>query len=150
MSAGVKRLSSAVLYALGEERHFALLVGLRFPLWARFESSGSGTQSDPTISSIPTAIMITCSNSPAWGSGIPNHYAGDLLLTIAISGRSHVRTELLHLTVVAVLTPHPVQMHRQLPRHGYLGDLPSTPHGEVKESAAPFRQTPHRDLRRFH
>jgi hypothetical protein len=25
----------------------------------------------------PTAIMITCSNSPGLGSGVPNHYAGD-------------------------------------------------------------------------
>jgi len=38
------------------------------------------TQSDPTISSITTAIMITTSNSPAQGSVVPNHYAGDLTL----------------------------------------------------------------------
>ena len=35
---------------------------------------------DPTISSITTAIMITTSNSPAQGSVVPNHYAGDLTL----------------------------------------------------------------------
>jgi hypothetical protein len=48
---------------------------------------------------------------------MPNHYVGDLLHTIAISGRSRVRTELFELAVVPALAPHPVQMHRQLPRH---------------------------------
>jgi hypothetical protein len=35
-------------------------------------------------------------------------------------------------------------MHRQLPSHGYLGDFPSAPHGEVEEltamSQAPLAQ----------
>jgi hypothetical protein len=35
-----------------EERHFALVDGLRFPTWARFNLRGSRTQSDPAISSI--------------------------------------------------------------------------------------------------
>jgi hypothetical protein len=48
---------------------------------------------------------------------MPNHYIGDLLHTIAISGLSRVRTELMQLAVIAALAPHPVQMHRQLPRH---------------------------------
>ena len=39
---------------------------------------------------------------------------------------STLRSELLRLAVVAALAPHPVQMHRQLPRHRYFGDLPST------------------------
>ena len=81
---------------------------------------------------------------------MPNHYIGDLLHTIGISGLSRVRTELLPLAVVAALAPHPVQMHRQFPRHGYLGNLPSPPLGEVKELMAPLRVTSHRDLRRFH
>ena len=34
--------------------------------------------------------MITTSNSPVKGSGMPNHYGGDLLHTMAISGRSRV------------------------------------------------------------
>src|SRR6266567_8857285 len=46
---------------------------------ARSQSLRSRTQSDPTISSITTAIMITISNSPAKGSGMPNHFSGDLL-----------------------------------------------------------------------
>src|SRR5436305_14629403 len=87
---------------------------------------GSGTQSDPSISSITTAIMITTSNSPAKGSGMPNHYAGDLLHTLAISGLSRVRTELSKLTVVQSLAPHPVQVNCQLSRHRYLRDLPSS------------------------
>ena len=81
---------------------------------------------------------------------MPNHYIGDLLHTIEISGLFRVRTELLHLTVVETLAPHPVQMHRQLSRHRYLGDLASPSHGEVEELAAPLRLTAHRDLRRFH
>src|ERR1051325_9403819 len=55
-----------------------------------------------------------------------------------------LRTELLHLAVIAALAPHPVQMHRQLPRHGYFGDLPSAPHGQMEELAAPLRLAAHR------
>jgi len=81
---------------------------------------------------------------------MPNHYVGDLLHTIGMSGRSRVRTELLQLAVVPALTPHPVQMYRQLPRHRYLRDLPSAPHREVEESAAPLWLASYRDLRRFY
>ena len=81
---------------------------------------------------------------------MPNHYIGDLPLTIAISGLSRVRTELLGLAVVETLAPHPVQMHRQLSRHRYLGDLASPSHGEVEELAAPLLLTAYRHLRRFH
>src|SRR5215471_6071856 len=50
---GVKQFLRTLLSALIEERHFALVDGFaRFQPWARFESSGSGTQSDPAISSI--------------------------------------------------------------------------------------------------
>jgi len=73
--------------------------------------------------------MITSSNSPAKGSGMPNHYVGDLQHTMAISGRSRVRTELCELAVIPTPAPHPVQVHRQLPSHRYLGDLPSAPQG---------------------
>jgi hypothetical protein len=55
-----------------------------------------------------------------------------------MSGLSRVRTELLRLAVVVALSPHPVQMYRQLPRHRYLGDLTSTPHGEMEKLAAPL------------
>jgi hypothetical protein len=41
-------------------------------------------------------------------------------------------------------------MYRQLPRHRDLGNLPSPPHGKVKELIAPLLVTAHRDLRRFH
>ena len=94
--------------------------------------------------------MITASNSPAKGSGIPNHYAGELLHTMAISGHSRVRTELFELTIVPALTPHPVQMNRQLSGHRYLRDLPSAAHREVEELTAPLRLAAYRDLRRFH
>ena len=81
---------------------------------------------------------------------MPNHYVGDLLPTIGISGLSRVRTELLQLAVVMALAPHPVQMHRQFPSHRHLGDLPPAPHGKVEELIAPLGLTAHRDLRRFH
>ena len=75
---------------------------------------------------------------------MPNHYVGDLRHTIGISGRSCVRTELMQLAVVPALTPHPVQMHRQLPSHRDLCNLSSAPHGEVEEltamSQAPLAQ----------
>jgi hypothetical protein len=94
--------------------------------------------------------MITSSNSPVQGSGIPNHYVGDLLTTMAISGLSRVRTELFELTVIPTLTPHPVQMHRQLSSHRYFRDLPAAPQSEVGELAPPLRLAAYRDLRRFH
>jgi hypothetical protein len=81
---------------------------------------------------------------------MPNHYVGDGLHTIGISGLSRVRTELLRLAVVTALTPHPVQMHGQLSRHCDFGDLASTPHAQMKKPVAPLRLTAHRDLRRFH
>jgi len=63
---------------------------------------------------------------------MPNHYAGDLLHTLAISGLSRVRTELFELTVIPALAPHPVQVNRQLSGHRYLRDLSSSAHGEVE------------------
>ena len=60
---------------------------------------------------------------------MPNHYVGDLLFAIGMSGLSRVRTETFELAVVPALPPHPIQMHRQFAGHGYLGDLPSAPHG---------------------
>jgi hypothetical protein len=81
---------------------------------------------------------------------MPNHYGGDLLHTMAISGLSRVRTELLHLFVVPAAPPHPIQLDRQLAGHRDFGDLSSPPHGQVKELAAPLRIAAHRDLRRFH
>ena len=80
---------------------------------------------------------------------MPNHYAGDLLHTMAISELSRVRTELFKLTVVQSLAPHPVQVHRQLSGHRYLRDLSSSAHGEVEELAAPVLVAAYRDLGRF-
>src|ERR1700722_13828197 len=90
------------------------------------------TQSDPCISSVAPAIMITTSNSPVKGSGIPNQLLGDRLHTIAISGLSRVRTELAPLRVIPSLTPHPVQTNRQLAGHGGLGGFPPSPHHQVE------------------
>src|SRR6478752_3825259 len=80
----------------------------------------SGQELGPTQPSLRslTAIKIHLFELPALqGSGMPNHYIGDLLLTMAMSGLSRVRTELLRLAIVEALTPHPVQMHRQFPCH---------------------------------
>jgi hypothetical protein len=63
---------------------------------------------------------------------------------------STLRTELLHLFVVPSAPPYPVQLDCQLPRHRYLGDLPSAPHGQVKELDVPVWIAAHRDLRCFH
>src|SRR5438309_11388856 len=60
----VKYVIGTQLPALGDERHFALVEGFAFQPKARSQSLRSGTQSDPTISSITTSIMITTSNSP--------------------------------------------------------------------------------------
>ncbi len=81
---------------------------------------------------------------------MPNQLLGVQLHTIAISGLSRVRTELVQLLVIPSLAPHPVHANRQSPRHGDLGDLPPPPHRQVKILTAPFRVAAHRDLRRFH
>src|SRR5205085_11206628 len=94
------------------------------------------------ISSISTSIMITTSNSPVKGSGMPNHYGGDLLHTMAMSGLSRVRTELLHFVVVPAAAPHPVQLDCQLARHRHLGDLAPTPQGERTGCAIADRCAP--------
>jgi hypothetical protein len=59
--------------------------------------------------------MITTSNSPDKGSGMPNHYAGDLLHTMAISELSRVRTELFESAVVQSLVPHLARQKRCFP-----------------------------------
>ena len=69
---------------------------------------------------------------PVKGSGMPNHFLGVLLHTRAISGLSRVRTELLQLLIIPSLAPHPVEANGQFPRHRDLGDLPSSPHHQVK------------------
>jgi hypothetical protein len=48
------------------------------------------------------------------------------------------------------LTPHPVQMYRQLPSHWYLRDFPSSAQGQVEELTAPLRLTAYPDLGRFY
>src|SRR5207253_11320051 len=68
---------------------------------------------------------------------MPNHYAGDLRHTLAISGLSHVRTELPHLLVIPLLPPHPVESNREFPRHGYLSDPSLSSHGQVEKMASP-------------
>ena len=55
----------------------SLVGGLRFPTWARFQSLGSGTQSDPAISSITYRDHDYLFELPGLGSGMLNHYIGD-------------------------------------------------------------------------
>ena len=107
---GVKLCLSVLTRALRRARHFALVEGLPYqPRLAR-NRFRSGTQSDPCISSVTTSIMITTSNSPVKGSGIPTQLLGVLLHTIAISGLSRVRTELFQLLVIPSLAHHPVHL----------------------------------------
>jgi hypothetical protein len=69
---GVKRFSSTLRHALREERHFALVEKVPHPTKARIVIvSGQEARSDPSISSISTAIMITSSDSPMRGAGCP-------------------------------------------------------------------------------
>jgi hypothetical protein len=84
-------------------------------------------------------IMITSSDSPFPGSGIPNQYLGVLLHTMAIFGLSRVRTKLSKLLIIPFLAPHPVQANGQPAGHGYLGGLSPAPHHEVEIFAAPGR-----------
>jgi hypothetical protein len=96
MSAVSRQSLSARRHALREERHFALADGFALSNLGSL-LIGQGLELSPTQPSLRSAaaIMITCSNSLSRGSGMPNHYVGDLLHTIAISGLSRVRTELL-------------------------------------------------------
>src|SRR5215470_3447771 len=112
--------------------------------------SGQESRSDPCISSIGSAIMITSANSSVKRSRTPTQYLGVLLHTMAISGLSRVRTELDPLLIIPSLAQHPVQTNRQPPRHGNLGDLASPPHHQVKVSATPFRKAANRGLRSLH
>src|ERR1019366_6812935 len=82
--------------------------------------------------------------------GIPNQLLGVQLHTIACSGLSRVRTELRHLLIVPSLAPHPVQTNGESAGHRDLGDLPPSPHRQVKILTAPLRIAAHCDLGRFH
>jgi len=66
-------LLTALLHALREERHFALVEGVAFPtVGSLVIHSGQDTRSDPCISSVTTLIMITTSNSSRErGAGCP-------------------------------------------------------------------------------
>src|SRR6202162_1264897 len=112
----------------------------------------SGLELGPTHASLRslTTIRITTSNSSVKRSGTPNQLLGVGLHTIAMSGLSRVRTELFQLLIIPSLAPHPVQTNSEFPRHRYLGDLPSPPHGQMKVLTAPFREAAHRDLGSFH
>ena len=65
---GVKYFLSALLLALGRARHFALVEDVPNPRLARNRFQ--------VRNSVPTAIMITTSNSPVKGSGMPNQLLG--------------------------------------------------------------------------
>ena len=128
------------LRALVEERHFALVGALRFsnlgsPLIVGVKNSVRPIHLFDHNRDHDYLFELPCFK----GSGMPNHYVGDLLHTMAISGLSRVRTELFELSVIPALTPHPVQVHRQFAGHRYLGDLPSATHGKMEKLAAPLR-----------
>ena len=73
----VKYFWSALTRALRRARHFALVEDVPYqPQGSLVIGFRSGTQSDPCISSVTTSIMITTSDSPVKGSGIPNQLLG--------------------------------------------------------------------------
>src|SRR6266478_9638329 len=77
MSDCVKSFLSVLHRALERERHFALFEEVPCQPKARSVIvSGQDSRSDPCISSVTTAIMITTSNSPVKGSGMPNQLLG--------------------------------------------------------------------------
>src|SRR6516165_12557804 len=81
---GVSRAFLSTLPRLSEESAISLSLKThhRRP---RLASNLSGrTQSDPTISPVTTAIMITTSNSLLGESGRSNQMGGDLLHTMAV------------------------------------------------------------------
>src|SRR5579872_1598704 len=150
---GVKFFLSALRRALMKERHFALVDGLALPTVGsprnRFRS---GTPSDPCISSVRDCdhdyyfeLLFNRKRSRT-----PNQLLDVRRNTIAISGLSCVRTELAPLLIVPSLAHHPIQPNRQSSCHRYLRSLASTPHHQVRILAAPFRETAHCDLGRFH
>ena len=94
--------------------------------------------------------MIPSSNSSVKRSGTLNHYVGDLLHTMAISGLSRVRTEAFQLLVIPFSAPHPVQTNPQPSGHGDFGNLSTSSLCQVKEPVAPSYIATHRDLRSFH
>ena len=71
-----------------------------------------GTQSDPTIFRVTTAIMITTSNSLLRGSGRSNPDGGDLLHTLDVVGLFRVPTEFHSLLIIPLRAPHPVERDR--------------------------------------
>ena len=147
----VKRFSNAPRRALGEERHFALVGGLRF--------SNLGSLLIVGVRNSVRPIHLFDRNHDhdylfelpsAKGAGYPIITSVIYCAPWRFPGAPALRTELFELTLIPTLTPHPVQMHRQFTRHRYLRDLPPSPHGEVEELAAPRRRTVHRDLRSFY
>ena len=142
---------SVLTRALRGARHFALAEAVPYPTKARSQSV-SGLELSPTHPSLrfAFAIMIPSLNSSVKRSGTLNHYVGDLLHTMRISGLSRVRTETFQLLVIPSSAPHPVQTNRQSPRHGYFRNLSTASHRQVEKLIAPSRIAAHRHLGRVH
>jgi hypothetical protein len=90
MSAVSIHISRTQRRALREERHFGLVDGLRFPTWARCNRQGQELGPTQPFLRSPTAIMITCSNSPFWGAGCPiitSVIYAEVALSSATAGR---------------------------------------------------------------
>ena len=109
MASPVKHCLRILIRALRRERHFALVEDV--PVQPRLARNHLRAGLSPTHASLRsrTAIMIPTSDSSVKRSGIPNQLLGVRLHTIAMSGLSHVRTELFQLLVVPSLAHHPKQ-----------------------------------------
>src|SRR5579862_9853380 len=107
-------------------------------------------QSDPNISSIKTSTMITSSNSPLQGSGMPNHRRDVLLHTMSSGELSRVRTELQRWRIRTSVPPHPVQANRQSASHRYLPNALVPTHRQMLVATPPIGVAARGDLRGLH
>ncbi len=148
---GVKQFRAHNCDALRLGRHFALIEKVPYPTKARLVIP-AGQNIGPTHASLRslTAIMITSSDSPYMGAGCPINYSMCACTPSRFPGCPACEPKLLQLLVIPLLAPHAVQANRQSARHRHFRGFPSAPKHQVKVLAAPFRNTAHRDLRRFH
>jgi hypothetical protein len=81
---GVKLFSSTLRHALGEERHFALVEGLRFPTKGSLAIAAVRNSARPGHLFDHNHDHNYSFELPQFqGSGMPTHYVGDLLHTLA-------------------------------------------------------------------
>jgi len=122
MSGDVKASSSIRHRALGEERQFALVDDFRFPAKGSLAILAVRNSVRPNHLFDPNFDRDYYFELPGQGEWDAQSFQRWSLQTLAISGLSHVRTELFELLVVPSLAPHPVQSDREVAGHFHLSD----------------------------